>query len=247
MQRILAHRLLQRGSMACEFLAVWSHEALDNWSKRINDNFRETTGRIGFPEAPIEVGDFSDWLTSGRHPARDSTGTESVPCEAASFFSVDECDLLFSKTLVQASSKGRRQSDDSKAPDVFVSYATGDFAFASSACSYLEDSGIVCWMAPRDINRDALPYTEAIAAGLGQVKAVVVFLSETANLSVHIPRELDIALERKLSIIPVRLQDLLPAGQLNYLLRTCQWLNAFDRSYRDAIDELLERLRRLLK
>jgi hypothetical protein len=34
-----------------------------------------------------------------------------------------------------------------------------------------------------------------------------------------------------------------PAGQLDYLLRTCQWLNAFDREAAAVADELLVRLR----
>ena len=105
---------------------------------------------------------------------------------------------------------------------------------------------MVCWIAPRDIDRDILPYPEAIVRALAHARAVVVLLSDTANLSVHIPRELDLALERKLSIVPVRLQEVVPEGQLNYLLRTCQWLNAYGRDFRGAIDELVTRLRRLL-
>jgi hypothetical protein len=71
-------------------------------------------------------------------------------------------------------------------------------------------------------------------------------LSETANLSIHIPRELDIALERKLVIVPIRLENVVPSGQLNYLLRTCQWLNAFERPREDVMGELTSRLQTLV-
>ncbi|MBP9805903.1 MAG: toll/interleukin-1 receptor domain-containing protein [Candidatus Accumulibacter sp.] len=128
---------------------------------------------------------------------------------------------------------------------MFISYASNDYARASAVCCYLEEHGLGCWIAPRDINNDLLPYTQAIERGLSQVRSVVVLISELANLSVHIPRELDMALERKLPIVPIRLQDVQPAGQLNYMLRTCQWLNAFEGAWSGACAELLLRLNQI--
>lgn len=246
MQRILAQRLLQRGSLACEHLAFEDRDSLDLWLKRVDDDFRETTGRIGFPEPPIEVGDFTDWLTTGRHPARNLASSPSVPIEAANLFGENECAFLLSTKFATGPESDASPHARTTGPDVFISYASGDFASAASACSQLEQNGVVCWIAPRDINRDILPYPEAISRALARARAVVVLVSDTASLSVHIPRELDLALERKLYIVPVRLQDVAPAGQLNYLLRTCQWVNAYNREFRDAIDELLQRLRHVL-
>jgi len=245
MQRMLALRLLNRGSIAAEYLAVQDRSSLERCITKIQTHFKETTGRIGFTEAPVETGDFSDWLVSGRHPDRDKAHAPSLPCQAATLFGEQE------RKLFLAAKFGNAKSDDSQQtqgagpakPDVFISYASSDFAYASSACGQLEENGFVCWIAPRDINRDLLPYPEAIARAITHARAVVVLVSDTANLSVHIPRELDLALERRLSIVPVLLQNIAPAGQLNYLLRTCQWLNAYNRDFGEAMNELLARLR----
>jgi hypothetical protein len=109
----------------------------------------------------------------------------------------------------------------------------------------LERAGWQCWIAPRDITTTGLPYTEAIPRAIQQARAVIVLLSPSANLSVHIPRELDLALARRLPVVPLRLVDLLPTGQLEYLLRTCQWLDVFGRDCGDAMTELDCRLRSL--
>lgn len=245
MQRSLVQRLREPGWFANEYLAVDDQSALDGWTQRMNEHFRQTTGRIGFHDLPLEPGDFSDCLVTGYHLARDNTVSVSLPSLGASLFVPDEIDWLLSNEFVAPSTHGSAAPSDLRRPAVFISYASNDFARASAICAYLEEHGLRCWIAPRDINCDILPYTQAIERGLSQVGSVVVLISELANLSVHIPRELDIALERKIPIVPMRLQDVQPAGQLSYLLRTCQWLNAFEGAWAGACAELLERLERI--
>jgi hypothetical protein len=244
MQRMLARRLLHRGSIAAEYLAVPDRESLEKCLTKIQRHFGETTGRIGFTEAPLEAGDFSDALISGRHPDRDATGAPNIPCEGAALYGEQERSLfLATKFSVAGDAACPVDGEDAAKPDVFISYASSDFAYASSICEHLEENGWHCWIAPRDINRSTLSYPEAINLALTQTRAVVVLVSDTANLSVHIPRELDLALARRLYIVPVRLQDVVPGGQLTYLLATCQWLNAYNRDLPDAMQELLTRLR----
>lgn len=246
MQRALAQRLCRRGWLANEYLFVRDRGSLDRWLNQIRVHFKETTGLIGFPEPPVETGDFSDWLTTGCHPSRGTEVLTSLPCQAASVLSEDESALLFAASFVRLPGGGAASGSTQSRPQVFISYASGDVAHAFATCRQLEENGLPCWIAPRDIDRDILPYPEAIQRGLSQARAVVVLISDTANLSIHIPRELDLALERKLVIVPVRLQEVIPGGQLNYLLRTCQWLDAYNRNFDDAMQELLKRLRSIL-
>jgi hypothetical protein len=245
LQRLLAQRLLQPGFRTGEFLAAADRDGLDDWHRRISTDFMETTGRIGFSDAPLELGDFSEWLTSGRHPTREAEAGTSIPAEAASVFGDRELALLLSTRTVACNANHQAEDAASGPPQVFISYASGDAAYATAACDQLEEHGLTCWIAPRDIDRDILLYPEAIARAIAHVRVVVVLLSHTANLSVHIPRELDLALARKLPVVPIRLQDVVPQGQLQYLLSTCQWLNAFERNFTEAIDELVTRLRKL--
>lgn len=245
MQRSLVQRLLHPGVFACEFIAVHDQKNSEICLKQINTHFKETTGRIGFPEPPIETGDYSELLTTCYNPAEATDFTLNLPCQAASIFSVNEATMLLASNFTSRHKTGSAESSSQNRPDVFISYASSDFGHAASACRHLEDNGFICWIAPRDIDRDILPYPEAIQRAISQVRAVVVMLSDYANLSVHIPRELDLALERKLFIFPVRLNDVLPEGQLNYLLRTCQWVNASSNNFHEAMEILISRLNKL--
>jgi hypothetical protein len=245
MQKTLVQKLGQDGWLADEYLIVEDSTALERWLTRIREHFSQTTGRIGFSEAPVERGDFTDWLGTGCHTERYATVQASLPGRGARMFSAEEVEWLFSSEFAPDPVFSGALAPRVRKPEVFISYASTDFAFAAEVCRYLEGNGVACWIAPRDIERDVLPYPEALQLGLSQVRAVIVIVSQMANLSVHIPREVDIALERKLVVVPIRLENVLPTGQLNYLLRTCQWLNAFERVREDAMGELLTRIRKL--
>jgi len=109
-------------------------------------------------------------------------------------------------------------------------------------CRYLEEAGQPCWIAPRNIERTLLPYTEAISKAIASASAVAILLSKQANQSVHIPREIDLALAHCRPVVPIRIEQVLPTGQLDYLLRTCQWLDAFDQNMASASARLMQRL-----
>jgi hypothetical protein len=239
-QGILGRRLLTPGWLADEYLLFSDAATRAAWYERIRAHFLGTTGRLGFREAPLEMGDFSDRVAVGYHSARNGEVASGLAVQAACTFSEDEVEWFFRQRLGPPA-----LGPGSDVPDVFISYASGDYMHADAARQHLEGTGWCCWIAPRDINTTGLPYTEAIMLAIKQVRAVLVLLSPSANLSVHIPRELDLALERKLPILPMRLVNLLPTGQLGYLLRTCQWIDVFGREFGDAMGELTRRLRNL--
>jgi hypothetical protein len=237
-QRNMVLQLMNPGWLAAEYLAFDTVEDGECWLGQMRLHFAETTGRLGFAEVPLEVGDFRDWLVTGAHPADEAGPPSTLPAHAASIFSDDEIPWL----LTGAFARRRERAAPGLTPAVFISYASEDFGQASTICATLEAAGIGCWIAPRDIDSQPLPYPEAIRLGLSRASAVVVIVSEAANLSVHVPRELDLALSRKLTIIPVRVENVAPRGQLDYLLRTCQWLDAYDRGREAIAQELLGRL-----
>ncbi len=243
MQGTLAQRLLQRGWTAAEYLCFDDARSLEDWLDRIRNAFRETTGRLGFAEPPVEIGDFSDWLTTGCHPLRAFEEPPSLQSLGASVFSQQETALLFSFQPVLSRKPDSSTSDTA---DVFISYASADSMHAFAACNLLEENGFNCWIAPRDINNGTLPWPEAIVHGLSLARVVVVFLSDAASVSVHIPRELAIAIDRRLPVVPVLLEEMALKGQLQYLLSTCQCLNAHGRDFSYAIAELVTRVRRFI-
>jgi hypothetical protein len=245
MQRSLTSRLLDSGWISAEFVAIDEATATP-WLERVQANFLESMGRAGFAQAPLEVGDFGDWFVTGIHPCSVDTDTDLAQRGAGLFRREEVAWLLnggFARPRLGATLSA---SAGAPRPVVFISYASEDFVQASAVCSHLEENGIACWMAPRDIEKESLPYPEAIAQALSVVRAVVVVVSQAANQSVHIPRELDLALEGKLTLIPVLIEAVQPGGALNYLMRTCQWLNAYKLDSKSAMNQLLLRLRHLL-
>lgn len=241
MQRLLAERLLSSGWLASEYLAVDDSAERQAWVKRIETQFAETTGQMGFSAPPLDEGDFSDVLFTGYHPLSDLGYAPHVAVRGAGLMSDEECRLLLGGNYSVHTGGSPAAAPDDRV-DVFISYASSDYAYAADLCQFLESDGRRCWIAPRDIQRVLVPWPEAILQGIARARALIVLVSDTANVSVHVPREIERALDRRLAIVPVRLQNVMPAGQLEYLLATCQWLDAYDRDWGSALGELRGRL-----
>ena len=71
--------------------------------------------------------------------------------------------------------------------DVFVSYASQDAAVANSIVENLEQHGLKCWIAPRDVKPGA-QYADAIVRAIDGAKAVVLVMSGSAMGSSHVAR-----------------------------------------------------------
>ena len=110
--------------------------------------------------------------------------------------------------------------------DVFISYATEDKQIADAVCAAVEARGVRCWIAPRDVV-PGTPYGEAIVDAIQAARMMVVIFSSHANASVHIPKEVELATSDGVTIIPFRVEDVLPAKSLNYFLASLHWLDAF--------------------
>jgi hypothetical protein len=131
------------------------------------------------------------------------------------------------------------------AHDVFISYATQDKPTADAVCARLEQQGIRCWIAPRDIlpGRD---WRTSIVEGIGNARALVLMLSAHANSSSEIPKEILQATQRSLPIITFRIEDVTPSGSLSYELNSIHWLDALTKPLERHIDTLAATLKRVL-
>ena len=76
------------------------------------------------------------------------------------------------------------------AHDVFISYASGDKPVADAVCATLEAKNIRCWIAPRDV-LPGIHYGEAIIDAIHECRIMVLVFSAKANLSGHIPKEIE--------------------------------------------------------
>src|SRR5271169_6285593 len=111
------------------------------------------------------------------------------------------------------------------AHDVFISYASGDKVVADAVCAMLELHAIRCWIAPRDV-LPGLPYGEAIIDAIHESRIMVLVFSSKANLSGHIPKEIERAVSQGITVMPLRIEDVAPAKSLDYFIGSVHWLDA---------------------
>ena len=111
------------------------------------------------------------------------------------------------------------------AHDVFICYSSKDKTTADAVCAVLESEGIRCWIAPRDILA-GMSYGEAIVDAIHTAKALVLVFSGHANASPQIEREVERAINQRIPVIPLRIEDVAPDKALEYFLSTPHWLDA---------------------
>jgi len=129
--------------------------------------------------------------------------------------------------------------------DVFISYSSHDKAVADAACANLESRGIRCWIAPRDV-LPGTPYGEAIIDAIHRARVMVLVLSSHANASGHIPKEVERAVSRGLTIVPLRIENVLPARSLDYFIGSVHWLDALTPPLEQHLENLADTILRIL-
>ncbi|PYJ07458.1 MAG: hypothetical protein DMF06_15615, partial [Verrucomicrobia bacterium] len=123
--------------------------------------------------------------------------------------------------------------------DAFISYCSEDKKVADAVCGTLEGSKIRCWIAPRDV----LPgrtWGSAIVDAIGDSAVMVVIFSRHSNASPQVMREIERAVNKGVSIIPFRVEDVAPSKDLEYFISSCHWLDAMDPPLEQRIGELRE-------
>lgn len=108
---------------------------------------------------------------------------------------------------------------------IFISYSNADKIVATSFVDLFENNGIKCWTAPRDIvpGKD---YGEEIMNGIMLSKFFILIFTKNANSSKHVKREVERALHFDKIIVPLKIDDTIPTGGMEYYLSTLQWLDA---------------------
>ena len=91
------------------------------------------------------------------------------------------------------------------AHDVFISYSSEDKPIADAICANLESVGIRCWVAPRDIGYGE-DWPTAIANAASQSRVMVLAFSANLNSSAQISRELSLAADSSVVIVPLVLR-----------------------------------------
>ena len=109
---------------------------------------------------------------------------------------------------------------------VFISYSQPDRECAFEIVARLEEHGILCWIAPRDIAPSA-DWASEIMDAISAARTMILVFSGSSNQSPQVRREVERAVHRELCILPFRIENVLPSKSLEFFLSTQHWMDAF--------------------
>jgi hypothetical protein len=112
------------------------------------------------------------------------------------------------------------------ARDVFISYSQPDHACAVELVARLEEQGVECWIAPRDIVPSA-DWAAEIVDAISSARLMILVYSANSNLSPQVRREVERAVHKQLSILTFRIEEVAPSKSLEFFLSAQHWMDAF--------------------
>jgi hypothetical protein len=128
---------------------------------------------------------------------------------------------------------------------VFISYAHPDKTYADSVCNHLEQGGINCWIAPRDIS-PSKDWAAEIIEAISSVYIMVLVFSSNTNNSPQVRREVERAVHKEVNILPFRIEGVEPSSSLEYFISTQHWLDALTPPLEVHLETLLGCVKALL-
>ncbi|MDB5437376.1 MAG: hypothetical protein JWR47_3633, partial [Phenylobacterium sp.] len=126
------------------------------------------------------------------------------------------------------------------AADIFISFASQDHRVAMTLCQALEGRGFKCWISSRDI----LPgenFQISIVRAIRNAKIMLLVFTANSNNSDEMNKELALASQNKLMVVPLRIEDVTPNDAFAYEFATRQWIDFF-ADWEVAIQQLAHRI-----
>jgi formylglycine-generating enzyme required for sulfatase activity len=123
---------------------------------------------------------------------------------------------------------------------VFITHSSLDYKKARAVVDALEKQGIKCWISERDIGAGD-NYGDSIVDAIESALVMVLVFSANANNSEEIKKEIALASQRKITVVPVRLEEVTPSKAFRYELITRNWIDLFPH-WGQGIQRLVERI-----
>ena len=125
------------------------------------------------------------------------------------------------------------------AHEVFISHSHKDKQMADAICHYLEHKKIKCWIAPRDV-MPGTNFAGEIVEAIPKSKIMLLIFSANSNSSKQVLREIELAINNDLLVIPVRIEDIMPTGSMKYYLSTTNWIDIIDEEIEKKISKIVD-------
>ena len=120
-----------------------------------------------------------------------------------------------------------------------------DKTTADAICATLEANGIRVWIAPRDVMPGS-DWGESIIEAIEQSKVMILVFSTNSNSSPQIKREIERSVNKGVTVVPFRIDDIMPSKTLEYFISTQHWLDAFTPPLEKHLDNLVSILRSII-
>lgn len=133
--------------------------------------------------------------------------------------------------------------------DLFISYATVNEEIANKVVSLIEKRGYKCFIAPRNIDTGK-EYASEIIRGISNSLAVMLICSTASDKSGYVLREINSAVARNKTIIPLRIESFIPSEAMEFYLGPTQWLDAFPQlldTHIDAVTQIVDGMKRSME
>ena len=126
---------------------------------------------------------------------------------------------------------------------VFISHSVKDVDkdAAERVYSYLVRNGIRCFMDTKDLIAGK-QYHIQLAEAVKASNIVVLILSSNSDSSEAVGNEIAIARNNRISIIPLRIEDIIP-DKLAFFLTTSQWIDAFPPPIENHLPKLVDAIK----
>jgi hypothetical protein len=129
--------------------------------------------------------------------------------------------------------------------DVFISYSSKNKVIADAVCARLEENKIRVWFAPRDVP-PGKDYASVIIQAIDQCKIFILIWSEESNKSNHILNEINHAFNHNITVIPFRIDNVVPTESLEYYIGRTHWLDAITPPLEQHLSKLSDSVKAIL-
>ncbi|MDP3521453.1 MAG: toll/interleukin-1 receptor domain-containing protein [Hydrogenophaga sp.] len=122
---------------------------------------------------------------------------------------------------------------------VFISHASKNFKLADSFRAWLEEKGVSCWIAPRDIPKGG-QYGASIVDAIKDCSVFLLILTKESNISAAVANEVERAFSYQKTIVPVRVDDIRPQKEIEFFVSNAQWMDAIHTPLKSRTDEIAQ-------
>ena len=128
--------------------------------------------------------------------------------------------------------------------DLFVSYAKKNITIAQYVVEKLEEKGLHCFIAPRDITTGS-DYAVEIVSAISNSTATLLIFSQDSDKSGYVLREINSAVSRNKTIIPMKIENFVPSEAMGFYLGVTQWLDAYPEILEVHVNDIISIVNRI--